>query len=147
MQVWNGGFSKEFYLQQVHRPRHYKGGESAPLFGNFLEPLSKTPWWVVPAVWMPWIAYGTYEASKGLPNASVVGALFGVGIAIWTLVEYGLHRCLFHVDQYAPRLEALEEYGFDRESTGRCQIIAWRSLLTSSFMESTTTFRWTNSVS
>ena len=23
MQVWNGGFSKDFYLEQVHRPRHY----------------------------------------------------------------------------------------------------------------------------
>ncbi|OKL63683.1 hypothetical protein UA08_01035 [Talaromyces atroroseus] len=45
-QIWFGGFSKEFYLEQVHRPRHYKGGESAPLFGNFLEPLSKTPWWL-----------------------------------------------------------------------------------------------------
>ena len=45
-------FSKEFYLDQVHRPRHYGKG-SAPLFGNFLEPLSLTPWWVVPAVWLP----------------------------------------------------------------------------------------------
>jgi 4-hydroxysphinganine ceramide fatty acyl 2-hydroxylase len=35
LQVWFGGFSKDFYLEQVHRPRHYKGGESAPLFGNF----------------------------------------------------------------------------------------------------------------
>lgn len=100
MQVWNGGFSKEFYLQQVHRPRHYKGGESAPLFGNFLEPLSKTPWWVVPVVWLPCIAYGTYEASRGLPNLGVVAVLFCLGIAIWTLVEYGLHRFLFHVDEY-----------------------------------------------
>jgi 4-hydroxysphinganine ceramide fatty acyl 2-hydroxylase len=43
MQVFNGGFSKEFYLEQVHRPRHYRGRASAPLFGNFLEPLSLTP--------------------------------------------------------------------------------------------------------
>merc|ERR1712093_854608 len=33
---WHVGFSKDFYLEQIHRPRHYKGGESAPLFGNFL---------------------------------------------------------------------------------------------------------------
>ena len=39
-------FSKEFYLDQVHRPRHYGKG-SAPLFGNYLEHLSLTPWWVV----------------------------------------------------------------------------------------------------
>ncbi|EEP78007.1 inositolphosphorylceramide-B C-26 hydroxylase [Uncinocarpus reesii 1704] len=45
-QLWFGGFSKEFYLEQVHRPRHYKGGASAPLFGNFLEPLTKTAWYL-----------------------------------------------------------------------------------------------------
>ena len=47
-QIWYGGFTKEFYLDQVHRPRHYRGGESAPVFGNFLEPLTKTPWWFYP---------------------------------------------------------------------------------------------------
>ncbi|RFU27719.1 hypothetical protein B7463_g8627, partial [Scytalidium lignicola] len=46
LQVLLGGFSKRFYLEQIHRPRHYKGGASAPLFGNFLEPLSKTPWYL-----------------------------------------------------------------------------------------------------
>jgi 4-hydroxysphinganine ceramide fatty acyl 2-hydroxylase len=40
LQVWFGGFSKDFYLEQVHRPRHYNGGASAPLFGNFLEPVA-----------------------------------------------------------------------------------------------------------
>lgn len=101
MQVWNGGFSREFYLEQVHRPRHYKGGESAPLFGNFLEPLSKTPWWVVPTVWLPPVAYGTYLAGQALsPLALVLYWMLGLGL--WTLVEYGLHRCLFHIDKYLP---------------------------------------------
>lgn len=102
MQVWNGGFSKDFYLEQVHRPRHYKGGESAPLFGNFLEPLSKTPWWVVPTVWLPPVAYGTYMASQGLPNTFQLAAYWIMGLCLWTLVEYGLHRCLFHLDFYLP---------------------------------------------
>ncbi|KAI5783588.1 sphingolipid fatty acid hydroxylase [Geopyxis carbonaria] len=102
MQVWNGGFSKEFYLEQVHKPRHYKGGESAPLFGNFLEPLSKTPWWIIPIIWLPCVFYGTYEASKGMPNYTAVAMLFAVGYGIWTLVEYGLHRCLFHLDEKMP---------------------------------------------
>ena len=101
MQVWFGGFSKEFYLQQVHRPRHYKGGESAPLFGNFLEPLSKTPWWIVPTLWLPCVAYGTYLASQNL-HPFVLAAYWMLGLGIWTLVEYGLHRCLFHLDYYLP---------------------------------------------
>lgn len=99
MQVFNGGFSKDFYLEQVHRPRHYKGGDSAPLFGNFLEPLSKTPWWVVPTVWLPPVMYGTWLASQGLHNNIGLAAYWVVGLGIWTLVEYGLHRCLFHIDK------------------------------------------------
>jgi 4-hydroxysphinganine ceramide fatty acyl 2-hydroxylase len=97
-QVWYGGFSKEFYLEQVHRPRHYKGGESAPLFGNFLEPLSKTPWWVVPTIWLPPVAYGT---GLGVMSLGVLAVPYWcLGLFLWTLVEYLLHRFLFHLDEY-----------------------------------------------
>jgi len=100
-QVWRGNFSKEFYLDQVHKPRHVKGGASAPFFGNFLEPLTKTPWYVVPIVWLPWIGFGVYKASEKLP-VSVVVPLFFTGIAMWTFAEYVLHRCLFHIDEHMP---------------------------------------------
>lgn len=100
MQVWNGGFSKEFYLDQVHRPRHYRGGASAPLFGNFLEPLTKTPWWMVPTLWLPFVAYGVYLANQGLQNPMVVAAYWVFGVFFWTFVEYCLHRFLFHLDGY-----------------------------------------------
>lgn len=99
MQVWNGGFSRDFYLEQVHRPRYYKKGESAPLFGNFLEPLSKTVWWVVPLVWLPPVGYGSYTAYNGLPSAFITATYWLVGLALWTLIEYGMHRGLFHVDK------------------------------------------------
>lgn len=97
-QVFFGGFSKEFYLDQVHRPRHYKGGKSAPLFGNFLEPLTMTPWYVIPIMWWPCIAYGTFRASQGLSGPMVAGS-WGLGLFLWTLVEYLMHRFLFHLDQ------------------------------------------------
>ena len=100
-QVWFGGFSKDFYLEQVHRPRHYKGGESAPLFGNFLEPLSKTPWWIVPTLWLPPVVYGTIISSQHL-NPLSVPAYWLFGLAFWTITEYVLHRGLFHVDYYLP---------------------------------------------
>ncbi|KAI4860625.1 inositolphosphorylceramide-B C-26 hydroxylase [Hypoxylon rubiginosum] len=102
MQVWFGGFSKEFYLDQVHRPRHYKGGASAPLFGNFLEPLSLTPWWMVPIIWLPAIAYGTFLASEGFESKISLALWWGFGLFLWTLIEYVLHRCLFHLDKYLP---------------------------------------------
>ena len=100
MQVWFGGFSKDFYLEQVHRPRHYKGGESAPLFGNFLEPLSKTAWYIIPIVWLPPVTYGTYLANSALSTPFETAAYWAFGLFLWTLVEYVLHRFLFHLDKY-----------------------------------------------
>ena len=97
MQLWNSGFSKEFYLEQIHRPRHYRGGESAPLFGNFLEPLSKTAWYMVPMIWLPPVAYGTFIGFTGLGN--VAAAYWAFGLFLWSLIEYVMHRFLFHIDR------------------------------------------------
>lgn len=101
-QLWYGGFTKEFYLDQVHRPRHYKGGASAPLFGNFLEPLSKTAWWVVPMIWCPCVAYGLYLANAGYSNVFEQSLYFLFGFGLWSLIEYVLHRFLFHLDEWLP---------------------------------------------
>ena len=106
MQVWNGGFSKDFYLEQVHRPRYYMKGDSAPLFGNFLEPLSKTAWYIIPIVWLPPVTYFSFVAYQGLPSFFQTAAYWLIGLSLWTLVEYGLHRGLFHVDKCAFRISA-----------------------------------------
>lgn len=100
MQVWNGGFGKDFYLKQVHRPRHYPGGGSAPIFGNFLEPLSKTAWYVIPIVWLPLVICGSTLAYQNLPSCLQFVSYWLTGLGLWTLVEYGLHRGLFHVDKW-----------------------------------------------
>ncbi len=100
-QVMFGDFTKEFYLDQVHRPRHYGKG-SAPLFGNFLEPLSLTAWWVVPMVWLPVNFYLFYLGFTHLPVYLSVG-MWAIGLFVWTLIEYGMHRFLFHLDYYLPR--------------------------------------------
>ena len=100
MQLWRGGFSKDFYLEQVHRPRHVRGGISASLLGNFLEPLSLTPFWVVPLVWLPCVAYGISEASAGLGSTVLTTVYCLLGFSLWSPVEYILHRWLGHVDRY-----------------------------------------------
>src|SRR5204863_1126573 len=111
-QVFSGGFSKEFYLQQVHRPRHYPNG-SAPLMPfAWMEPLSKTPWWVVPTLWIPGVMYGTYLASQGLSTLypllissvddRILVGCWILGLFLWTLVEYSLHRFLFFVYKWLP---------------------------------------------
>lgn len=106
IQLWNGGFSKDFYLDQVHRPRHYKGGESAPLFGNFLEPLSKTSWYVVPIIWLPPVTYGTFLGISGLGSVSGGAAYWLFGLFLWSLIEYVMHRFLFHIDKYVSGVPA-----------------------------------------
>ena len=98
MQVWRSGYTKDFYLEQVHRPRIIKRNVSPPLFGNFLEPLSLTPFWLVPVIWLPCVAKGVMMANEGLPTP-VTALYFLTGLALWTLVEYGMHRGLFHVDK------------------------------------------------
>lgn len=99
-QMITAKFSKEFYLEEVHRPRHYGKG-SAQLFGNFLEPLSLTAWWVVPTVWLPCNFAFFYVGFMG-QNPLTALSLWAMGLFVWTLVEYCLHRFLFHLDYYLP---------------------------------------------
>lgn len=100
LQVLRANWTRDFYVSQVHKPRHYSKG-SAPLFGNFLEPLSLTPWWIVPLIWVPTNMYVASIALQGL-SWPVLGALYAFGLFLWTLVEYLLHRFLFHVDDHLP---------------------------------------------
>lgn len=102
-QIWNGGFSKQFYLEQVHRPRHYRGGASAPLMPYaLLEPLSKTAWWVVPLVWLPPVAYGSYLGFTHIDPLPTATFYWAFGLFLWSLVEYILHRFLFHIEMALP---------------------------------------------
>ncbi|CAB10119.1 Ceramide very long chain fatty acid hydroxylase scs7 [Schizosaccharomyces pombe] len=100
-QILFGNIKKDVYLDQVHRPRHYRGSGSAPLFGNFLEPLTKTPWYMIPLIWVPCVTYGFLYACTGIPF-SVAITFFIIGLFTWTLVEYTMHRFLFHLDEYTP---------------------------------------------
>jgi 4-hydroxysphinganine ceramide fatty acyl 2-hydroxylase len=140
-QVWEANFSKSYYLQQVHQPRH-TGAESPRLFGNFLEVctyvpcaycspdmlqvFTRTKWFVVPIVWTPIAIYlalrsivqfsGVYlppvTVDPRLPLsvlmsprydaiAKMTGS-FMLGNFFWTLIEYGMHRFLFHIDELLP---------------------------------------------
>ena len=93
-------FTKVHYLEQVHKPRYLN--RPAEFFGHpLLEPLSKTVWWVVPLIWLPYVAYNVYRSL--LSGNTVATALFFLlGVFIWSFLEYGLHRFLFHYDDHMP---------------------------------------------
>ncbi|KAF9581740.1 fatty acid alpha-hydroxylase [Lunasporangiospora selenospora] len=101
-QLWSGKFSKAFYLEQVHIPRHLSG--SARIFGSpFLELFTKTPWYMIPILWLPVITYGFHLSTlPGRLETDQATTLFVVGIALWSFAEYVIHRFLFHLDDLMP---------------------------------------------
>lgn len=101
-QVWFGGFSKEFHLDQVHRPRHYKDSKSAPVFGNFLEPFSLTRWWIVPTFQMPPVSYGVHISHSELSNVVDQAGYLIFGFFLWSLTEHIPHRSPSHLDKWLP---------------------------------------------
>ncbi|KZT41600.1 oxidoreductase [Sistotremastrum suecicum HHB10207 ss-3] len=121
-QVWESNFSKAFYLQQVHQPRHL--AQSARLFGpEYLEVFTRTSWYVIPTFWLPVVAYlftrsalqftGVYPSVFFIPRLADLALIpassfsktlmcFLFGNFVWTIIEYGMHRFLFHIDDWLP---------------------------------------------
>ncbi|KII91632.1 hypothetical protein PLICRDRAFT_51769 [Plicaturopsis crispa FD-325 SS-3] len=145
-QVWEANFSKSYYMQQVHQPRHL--ANSARMFGpDYLEVFSRAAWYVVPLFWLPITVYLllrsllqfgavplpsvtvtlsppfstlsmsylrpiTLTVPTTLPVSSLAAlpasafyktmACFFTGNLLWTILEYTLHRFLFHVDAWLP---------------------------------------------
>ncbi|KAG5723561.1 Ceramide very long chain fatty acid hydroxylase SCS7 [Termitomyces sp. T112] len=123
-QVWEANWSKAYYLQQVHQPRHL--AEPARFFGpDILEFNTRTVWYVVPLFWGPIATYLFFRSALQwtvlLPSLAVQPVLpwkalymiptisygktlacFFVGNLIWTLLEYLFHRFLFHIDYLLP---------------------------------------------
>lgn len=59
--------------------------------------LTRTPWWAIPSVWVPVVGWlVSISANRGLPSPHLAATLVA-GIFTWTLLEYSLHRFLFHM--------------------------------------------------
>uniref|UniRef100_A0A0R0K178 Fatty acid hydroxylase domain-containing protein n=1 Tax=Glycine max TaxID=3847 RepID=A0A0R0K178_SOYBN len=94
--VFQVGHLGEAYDDWVHDPIVSKEG---PRFfqSGFLELFTRTAWWVIPTVWVPVASWFISNSVKsGLPSLDVALLVF-LGIFVWTLAEYTLHRFLFHV--------------------------------------------------
>lgn len=76
---------------------------AAPRFfaAAWAEAISKTPWWVVPLLWLPLALVCVWRAASVLPVAQVA-SLVVLGVLTWQGLEYGLHRFLFHAHPTSP---------------------------------------------
>lgn len=76
----------------------YRATPTSPkLFESDLVDLfSRVPWYIVPIIYVPAISFWLYS---GFSHGASLGALMlqmVIGYFIWTLLEYWLHRKLFH---------------------------------------------------
>lgn len=101
-QLWNMTYSKAYYLEQVHRPRYTP--YCVPYFDNpILDKLSKTHWYVVPMIWIPFVCYQVWRSMHSINTPTETTCQgFALGVFFWTFFEYFLHRFLFHLDDLLP---------------------------------------------
>ncbi|PON50316.1 Fatty acid hydroxylase [Parasponia andersonii] len=94
--VFQVGHLGEAYDEWVHQPIVSKEGPR--FFANDIcELFTRTVWWVIPLIWLPVVCWlVTMSVQLGLTPSQAALAVVG-GIFIWTLMEYSLHRFLFHM--------------------------------------------------
>lgn len=93
--------SKPDYVKFIEEPKHIINPvRDIILFETpFLEVFTKTPWYAIPMVWLPWSAY--FLSSNELGLAATIFFVL-MGIVLWSLSEYLIHRFVFHSEYYLP---------------------------------------------
>ncbi|KAI7868770.1 hypothetical protein BDF14DRAFT_1982104 [Spinellus fusiger] len=102
-QLWNATYSKDYYLEQVHKPRYVS--HYVPYFSDpRLDVLSKTTWYTIPMIWIPFVLYQLWCSLCCGSDTDTEKTVFSyiAGVVAWTFLEYALHRFLFHIDYYLP---------------------------------------------
>jgi 4-hydroxysphinganine ceramide fatty acyl 2-hydroxylase len=97
--MYTSNITLEEYVIFINEPKHLVNPiRSLILFDNpILEFFTMTPWYGVPLGWAPAIIY-----YFSISDLSILASLFAIflGIFLWTLIEYTLHRFLFHGEDY-----------------------------------------------
>eukprot|EP00873_Tetraselmis_striata_P001340 jgi/Tetstr1/421604/TSEL_012545.t1 len=109
--------SKPMLAQVGQLREHYDIWTHKPLAGapryfksDLMELLTKNPWWVVPLLWVPiCTALAGYSLWLLAGDASRWATCFASGVFGWQLIEYSLHRFVFHM---APRHPAFIVFHF-----------------------------------
>ncbi|CAN6465218.1 unnamed protein product [Victoria cruziana] len=94
--VFQVGHLGDAYQEWVHQP--VVCTEGPRFFENeILEFLTKTAWWVIPVTWLPFVCYFLMKSIWMGHTPLQVASMVVAGIFVWTLIEYTLHRFLFHI--------------------------------------------------
>ncbi|KAG1938230.1 fatty acid 2-hydroxylase [Pimephales promelas] len=108
--AWQVGYLREKYDTWVHQPVD----RPIRLFENdFFEANTKTSWYMVPIVWMPMVIYLSWYCYTLLAQERTrlfitsdysilvhkysFPFIFMLGMFLWSLVEYCIHRFVFHM--------------------------------------------------
>jgi sterol desaturase/sphingolipid hydroxylase (fatty acid hydroxylase superfamily) len=79
----------------------YRGTVARMFSSDFVEPFSKVHPALPAIIFLPVVAWFGWEALMLTPFWQIPLALIGGGL-LWSLVEYTLHRFVFHIDQSTP---------------------------------------------
>ncbi|KAK9936976.1 hypothetical protein M0R45_013795 [Rubus argutus] len=95
--VFQVGHLGEEYQEWVHQP--IVSQEGPRFFENeFWEFLTRTVWWAVPTIWLPVVCYFISKSVRMGHTFPEIALMVLFGILVWTLLEYALHRFLFHIE-------------------------------------------------
>ena len=96
-------FNKKRYMEYINDPKHITNpGELMRMFdAPYLEIFSRTPWFVIPIVWIPVLMYNAWLATENLSLIQII-ILTLIGMFNWTFIEYFLHRFVFHLELWIP---------------------------------------------
>uniref|UniRef100_A0A7N0ZR36 Fatty acid hydroxylase domain-containing protein n=1 Tax=Kalanchoe fedtschenkoi TaxID=63787 RepID=A0A7N0ZR36_KALFE len=95
--VFQVGHLGEKYQEWVHQPIVSIEG---PRFfqSDFWEFLTLTKWWAIPVIWLPVVCWSIFQSIRMGHTFPDILLMVAFGILIWSLLEYTLHRFLFHIE-------------------------------------------------
>mmetsp|Transcript_818 Transcript_818/g.1325 ORF Transcript_818/g.1325 Transcript_818/m.1325 type:complete len:322 (-) Transcript_818:578-1543(-) len=91
------------YWDWVHTPIHPRSGGIRLFESDFMELFTRTPWWVIPSVWVPLGGYAGALAFESAPSILLPSFLIPCFFFLWFLLEYAIHRWVFHMYAGGPR--------------------------------------------
>lgn len=66
------------------------------IFDSFLEAFTRWPWWYIFIMWTPFVVYMLKQGLQHVPVSQAL-LMFALGLLSWSIVEYTLHRFVFHL--------------------------------------------------